>query len=89
MLPTLLFTLLSAAGVSASVADVAERGDVVLVQRDQSCAYTCGSNCYQQKDIDQAVKTGYGLHQQSQTLGKQSPAIAMLSSLVLPLKTSN
>ncbi|KAK7937764.1 Ribonuclease/ribotoxin [Apiospora aurea] len=67
ILPAILFTLLSAAGASA--ADVAESGDVAgLVERDQSCAYTCGSNCYQQKDIDQAVKTGYGLHQQSQTL---------------------
>ncbi|KAK8076260.1 hypothetical protein PG994_003532 [Apiospora phragmitis] len=69
ILPAILFTLLSAAGASASAADVAERGDVVLVERQQSCAYTCGSKCYQQKDIDQAVKTGYGLHQKSQTLG--------------------
>ncbi|KAK8022553.1 hypothetical protein PG993_013320 [Apiospora rasikravindrae] len=70
ILPAILLTLLSAAGASAGAADVAESGDVaVLVERDQSCAYTCGPNCYQQKDIDQAVKTGYGLHQQSQTLG--------------------
>ncbi|KAK8117752.1 uncharacterized protein PG998_006033 [Apiospora kogelbergensis] len=67
ILPAILFTLLSTAGA----ADVAERRDdvVLLAERDQSCAYTCGSNCYQQKDIDQAVKTGYGLHQQAQTLG--------------------
>ncbi|KAK6852159.1 hypothetical protein PG990_014711 [Apiospora arundinis] len=67
ILPAILFTLLSTAGA----ADVAERGDdvVLLAERDQSCAYTCGNNCYQQKDIDQAVKTGYGLHQQTQTLG--------------------
>ncbi|KAK8015836.1 extracellular guanyl-specific ribonuclease RntA [Apiospora marii] len=88
ILPTIL-TLLSAAGASASAAGVAERGDVVLVERDQSCAYTCGSNCYQQKDIDQAVKTGYGLHQQSQTLGKRPPATAVLPSLVLSLKNSS
>ncbi|KAK7960721.1 hypothetical protein PG988_011935 [Apiospora saccharicola] len=84
ILPTLLFTLLSAAAASASAPDVAERGDVVLVEREQSCAYTCGSNCYQQKDIDQAVKTGYGLHQQSQTLGKQ-PACATRLSAPPPL----
>ncbi|KAK8091731.1 guanyl-specific ribonuclease [Apiospora hydei] len=57
------------------------KGDVaVLIARDQSCAYTCGSNCYQQKDIDQAVKTGYGLHQQSQTLGKRAPFLPLPSA---------
>ncbi|KAK8108904.1 ribonuclease-domain-containing protein [Apiospora sp. TS-2023a] len=91
ILPTLLFTLLSAAGTSASAADVAERGDVVLVERDQSCAYTCGSNCYQQKDIDQAVKTGYGLHQQSQTLvtDQCAPRIPYLGSSKYPHQYKN
>ncbi|KAI1486129.1 guanyl-specific ribonuclease T1 [Biscogniauxia mediterranea] len=35
----------------------------------QSCVATCGTVCYWQEDIDEAVAAGYKLHQEGQTVG--------------------
>ncbi|RYC55198.1 hypothetical protein CHU98_g11010 [Xylaria longipes] len=39
------------------------------VGRRQSCAYTCGDNCYTQSNIDDAVTKGYGYQQDGETVG--------------------
>ncbi|KAI0180345.1 fusion protein containing ompA-signal peptide/RNase T1 [Hypoxylon sp. FL1284] len=53
--------LLAAVSVSAlAVEKITTRDD---------CVATCGSVCYWQSDIDDAVKKGYSLHQSGDTLG--------------------
>ncbi|KAI0455676.1 guanine specific ribonuclease N1 [Xylaria acuta] len=39
------------------------------LERRQSCAKTCGTVCYTQSDIDDAVAQGYGYYEDSETVG--------------------
>ncbi|KAI1384854.1 ribonuclease-domain-containing protein [Hypoxylon trugodes] len=63
ILSTVLLAALSVASVSAVTVEK------VRARQDQTCVATCGSVCYYQEDLDEAVKTGYGLHQQGKTVG--------------------
>ncbi|KAI0018538.1 ribonuclease-domain-containing protein [Xylariomycetidae sp. FL0641] len=64
-IPVFVAAVLSAVGVSATrvhtTADVAAKRD--------SCVYYCGSVCYWQEDIDEAVAQGYSLQQAGDTVG--------------------
>ncbi|KAI1847911.1 hypothetical protein JX265_001917 [Neoarthrinium moseri] len=59
-LKVLLISALSAISVTARAVDLAERETVDLVER-ADCVYTCGSVCYWQEDIDEALAKGYSL----------------------------
>ncbi|KAI0405351.1 guanine specific ribonuclease N1 [Xylaria palmicola] len=39
------------------------------IEKRQSCAKTCGTVCYTQADIDEAVAQGYGYHEDGETVG--------------------
>ncbi|KAI1085602.1 hypothetical protein F5B20DRAFT_575110 [Whalleya microplaca] len=51
--------------VNASVLAV----EKIAVRQDQTCVATCGTVCYWQEDIDEAVAAGYKLHQSGSTVG--------------------
>ncbi|KAI3337006.1 ribonuclease-domain-containing protein [Xylariaceae sp. AK1471] len=65
ILPVVLATL-SAVTVSvlATAVDVG-----VGVDKRQSCVYTCGTVCYWQEDIDEAVTQGYGYYKADTQVG--------------------
>ncbi|KAH9900434.1 ribonuclease-domain-containing protein [Xylariomycetidae sp. FL2044] len=56
----ILLAAVSAVGVSVNAEKVEAR---------QECVYTCGSVCYWQEDIDEAVDAGYSLYESGDTLG--------------------
>ncbi|KAJ9130530.1 hypothetical protein NKR23_g12151 [Pleurostoma richardsiae] len=56
---TLALGLLCAVGVSGAAISLEERA---------TCVYTCGSVCYWQSDIDDALAKGYSLYQSGSTL---------------------
>ncbi|KAF3018822.1 hypothetical protein G7054_g9615 [Neopestalotiopsis clavispora] len=62
-LKTLLVTALSVVSVAARAVDVvAERSDVAVdAEKRATCVYHCGSVCYWQEDIDEALAKGYSL----------------------------
>ncbi|KAF2969249.1 hypothetical protein GQX73_g4370 [Xylaria multiplex] len=41
----------------------------VAIERKQSCAKTCGTVCYAQADLDEAVSQGYGYYEDNETVG--------------------
>ncbi|KAI0911461.1 guanine specific ribonuclease N1 [Ustulina deusta] len=53
--------------VLAAVSAVTVSG--AAIEKKQSCAATCGSVCYTQGEIDDAVSQGYGYHEDGQTVG--------------------
>ncbi|KAI1752443.1 guanine specific ribonuclease N1 [Xylaria castorea] len=55
--------------VLAAISAVTVSG--AAVQR-QSCATTCGTVCYTQSEIDQAVNQGYGYYQDDETVGNDN-----------------
>ncbi|KAL1870001.1 hypothetical protein VTK73DRAFT_2844 [Phialemonium thermophilum] len=55
-LPTLLLGFLTAVAA-------------LPTEKRASCVYTCGSVCYWQSDIDDALQKGYSLLESGQTLG--------------------
>ncbi|KAI1375850.1 hypothetical protein F4677DRAFT_102775 [Hypoxylon crocopeplum] len=63
VLPAFLLAAVSVVNVSALVVKK------VVTRQDQTCVATCGSVCYWQEDIDEAVKQGYGLYQSGDTVG--------------------
>ncbi|KAK9413295.1 putative Ribonuclease/ribotoxin [Seiridium unicorne] len=69
-LKALLISALSAVSVVARAVDIAaERSDVdVEVDKRASCVYHCGSVCYWQEDIDEALAKGYSLEKSGSTL---------------------
>lgn len=51
--------ILAAVGAAAlATPEAAEPRDVAVVER-ATCVYTCGSVCYWQEDIDEALAQGY------------------------------
>jgi hypothetical protein len=62
---TLALGLLCAVGVSGAAISLEERA---------TCVYTCGSVCYWQSDIDDALAKGYSLYQSGSTLSKHLSA---------------
>ncbi|OTA66825.1 ribonuclease-domain-containing protein [Hypoxylon sp. EC38] len=63
VLSTVLLAAISAVQVSAVAIEKA------TARQDQTCVATCGSVCYWQEDIDEAVQQGYGYYQKGQTVG--------------------
>ncbi|KAK1762725.1 Ribonuclease/ribotoxin [Phialemonium atrogriseum] len=47
---------------------VTASGAVIPLEERASCVYTCGSVCYWQSDIDDALAKGYSLHQSGATV---------------------
>ncbi|KAI1397367.1 hypothetical protein F4819DRAFT_499556 [Hypoxylon fuscum] len=60
-----IFPIILLAAVSVSALAV----EKIAPRQDQTCVATCGSQCYWQEDIDEAVKQGYGLYQSGKTVG--------------------
>lgn len=60
-----MLTLLAAVAVAAPVEPVRERA---------TCVYHCGSVCYWQEDIDEALSKGVSLHNSGSTLGTWTPS---------------
>ncbi|KAL7626790.1 hypothetical protein AAE478_003564 [Parahypoxylon ruwenzoriense] len=60
VLPTIL---LAAVSVSALAVEK------ITSRQSQTCVATCGSTCYWQEDIDEALQKGYSLHEAGQTVG--------------------
>ncbi|RYP66438.1 hypothetical protein DL771_007767 [Monosporascus sp. 5C6A] len=58
ILTALLLATLSALNASAGP-----------IEQRQACVATCGSICYWQKSVDEAVDAGYELHQAGETVG--------------------
>jgi hypothetical protein len=42
----------------------------VDVDKRQTCAYTCGTVCYWQEDLDEAVTQGYGYYKDDTQVGR-------------------
>ncbi|KAI0816393.1 guanine specific ribonuclease N1 [Xylaria sp. FL0064] len=42
-----------------------------VIEKKETCVKTCGSVCYYQSDIDEAVSQGYGYFQDGETVGSQ------------------
>lgn len=57
--------VLAAATVSAAPVDVAD-----VEEKRAVCVYHCGTVCYWQEDIDEALAKGYSLYKSGSTLGK-------------------
>ncbi|KAI0097597.1 guanine specific ribonuclease N1 [Nemania sp. FL0031] len=53
--------------VLAAVSAVTVSG--AAIEKKQSCAKTCGSVCYTQSAIDDAVQQGYGYYEDGETVG--------------------
>lgn len=64
--PTFLLALVSAVSVTVSAA-------AIDLQKKATCVYHCGSVCYWQSDIDDALAKGYSLYKSGSTLGKPFP----------------
>ncbi len=54
------------------------------IEKKQSCAATCGSVCYTQGEIDDAVSQGYGYHEDGQTVGTSAGAACLPVPPLLP-----
>ncbi|KAH6658068.1 Ribonuclease/ribotoxin [Truncatella angustata] len=69
-LKVFLVSALSVISVAARAVDiVAERSDVEAVaEKRATCVYTCGTVCYWQEDIDEALAKGYSLEKSGSAL---------------------